>query len=131
MQSRPVIGTRLPGAELPLTDHDMIAAYLAASGDDNPLHRDARIARAAGFEDVLVPGMLLMAQMAEILAAWPRCAALLQLQCRFVEPVPVGMRLHCEGRIVATETAGKVVVRLTAGQGRRFVVVGEATIVLA
>jgi len=126
-----MIGTRLPGIDLPHADHEVIAAYLAASGDDNPLHRDPHVAQSAGYEDILVPGLLVMAQMAEYLAAWPRCQEIAQLQCRFVEPVPVGTRLRCDGRIVATAPAGLTVVRLTAGQGRRILILGEATIRLA
>ena len=126
-----MIGTRLPSIDLPVADHDVIAAYLAASGDDNPLHRDPYVARSAGFEDILVPGLLVMAQMAEHLRAWPRCQEIVQLQCRFVEPVPVGTRLRCDGRIVATAAVGLTVVRLTAAQGRRILILGEATIRLA
>ncbi len=126
-----MIGTRLPGSDLPLADHDVIAAYLAASGDDNPLHRDRHVARSAGFEDILVPGMLLMAQMAECLAAWPHCRSIKRLQCRFVEPVRAGTPLRCDGRIVATDPTGLTLVRLTAGQDRRILVLGEAAITLA
>lgn len=122
------IGTRLPGVDLPLADHAAIAAYLTASGDDNPLHHDPDLARAAGYADILVPGMLVMGQMAEVLAAWPGCAAIDWILCRFVDPVVVGTPLRCEGRVVAADPSGGVVVRLTAGVGRRYSVVGEALI---
>lgn len=126
-----MIGTRLPGVDLQIADHAVIAAYLAASGDDNPLHRDPARARAAGFSDILVPGMLVMGQMAEVLGAWPGCASIDWILCRFVDPVVVGTPLRCEGRIVAADPSGGVVVRLTAGVERRYSVVGEAVIRLA
>lgn len=126
-----MIGTRLPGVDLKVADHAGIAAYLAASGDDNPLHHDPAQARAAGFPDILVPGMMVMGQMAEVLAAWPVCASIDWILCRFVDPVVVGTLLRCEGRIVAADPSGGFIVRLTAGVGRRYSVVGEAVIRLA
>ncbi|MCB1404707.1 MAG: hypothetical protein KDK01_00200 [Rhodobacteraceae bacterium] len=126
-----MIGTRLPAVDLPVADHATIAAYLAASGDDNPLHRLPDLAQAAGYSDILVPGMLIMGQMAEALQAWPTCAAIDWILCRFVDPVVVGTALRCEGRILAADPSGGVVVRLTAGVGRRYSVVCEAVIHLA
>lgn len=123
-----MLGLRLPGMDLPLADHAAVAAYLAASGDDNPLHRDPALARAAGYDDILVPGMLVMGQMAEVLAAWPACGRVDWLLCRFVDPVVVGTALRCEGRVVAADPSGGFMVRLTAGVGRRYAVVGEALI---
>ena len=131
MSARPALGTRLPGSDLPLADHALIAAYLAASGDDNPLHRDPVLARGAGYADILVPGMLVMGQISEVLTAWPGCASIDWILCRFVDPVVVGTRLRCEGRVVAADPSGGVVVRLTAGVGRRYAVVAEAVIRLA
>ncbi len=131
MGKEPMIGLRLPGVDLPLSDHALIAAYVAASGDDNPLHADTALACAVGFDDILVPGMLVMGQMSEALAAWPRCVVIESFRCRFVEPVVVGTRLRCEGRVVATLPAARVVIRITAGSTRRFSVVGEAVIHIA
>jgi len=122
------VGTRLPGVDLPLADAEAVQAYLAVSGDDNPLHRDRSMARAAGFDDSLVPGMLVMGQMAEVLHNWPACAAIDWMLCRFVDPVIVGTALRCEGRVVAQDPSGGVILRLTAGVGRRPAVVAEALI---
>jgi hypothetical protein len=44
----------------PVTAVDL-ALFAAASGDHNPLHLDAEVARAAGFERPVVHGMLTMA----------------------------------------------------------------------
>jgi acyl dehydratase len=123
-----LVGTRLPGADLPLADHAAVAAFVAASGDDNPLHSDIAAARAAGFDDIVVPGMLIMGQMAEVLRGWPACDRIGWFLCRFVDPVAVGTALRCEGRIVARDPSGGVIARMTAGVGRRFVVVGEVLI---
>ncbi len=122
------IGTRLPAVDLPVAGHALVASYLAASGDDNPLHREPALARAAGFDDILVPGMLVMGQMAEVLCAFPGCAAIVSFHCRFVEPVVVGAALRCEGRVVAATADGGLIVRLTAGVGRRYCAIGEAVI---
>ena len=50
-------------------DREMLARYAEASGDTNPLHLDPAFARKAGFDDVIVHGMLSMALLGLIIAA--------------------------------------------------------------
>ena len=128
MTLHPLSRARLPGCDLPPADQIAVAAYLQASLDPNPLHRDAGLARQAGFSDILVPGMLVLGQMAAVLADWPHCAQITALMGRFVEPVTLGTPLRLEGRVVAMTPEGRLVLRLTAGQGRRYHVIGEAVI---
>ena len=128
MTTHPLTRARLPGSDLALADQAAVTAYLEASQDPYPLHRDAALARQAGFADVLVPGMLVLGQMAEVLARWSACRRVTGLMGRFVEPVIRGSRLRFEGRVVALTPEGRVVLRLTAGQGRRYNVIAEAVI---
>jgi acyl dehydratase len=128
MTAPPLWRARLPGSDLPPADQVAVAAYLQASLDPNPLHSDADLARQAGFSDIIVPGMLVLGQMAAVLAAWPNCEQITALMGRFVEPVTLGTLLRFEGRVVAMTPEGRLVLRLTAGQGRRYHVIAEAVI---
>lgn len=60
-----------------------LALYAAASGDHNPLHLDADVARAAGFERPVVHGMLTMAHAARLFTSRFGAGALLSLHTRF------------------------------------------------
>ena len=60
-----------------------LALYAAASGDHNPLHLDADVARAAGFDKPVVHGMLTMACVARLFTARFGATALLALNTRF------------------------------------------------
>ncbi len=66
----------------PLSAVDL-ALYAAASGDHNPLHLDADVARAAGFDQPVVHGMLTMACVARLFTDRFGATALLALNTRF------------------------------------------------
>ncbi|HEU0198862.1 MAG TPA: MaoC family dehydratase [Burkholderiaceae bacterium] len=75
----------LPSLELrcgPISAVDL-ALYAAASGDHNPLHLDADVARAAGFERPVVHGMLTMACVGRLFTSHFGPLSLLSLQTRF------------------------------------------------
>lgn len=82
-------------------DRAAVIAYVEAAGDDNPLHRDPAAARQAGFGDIIVPGMLLMAHIARLLEAMPSVAALRALNARFARPVLPGQPMQLSGHAVA------------------------------
>jgi acyl dehydratase len=61
-----------------------LALYAAASGDHNPLHLDADVARAAGFERPVVHGMWTMACVARLFTLHFGALAVRSLSTRFV-----------------------------------------------
>lgn len=128
MIPHPLSRARLQGCDLPVADQVAVTKYLRASLDHNPLHSDVGLAKQAGFSDVLVPGMLVLGQMAAVLTAWHACGRITALMGRFVEPVTLGAQLRFEGRVVAMTPEERLVLRLTAGQGRRYHVIAEAVI---
>jgi acyl dehydratase len=67
-----------------------LALFAAASGDHNPLHLDADVARAAGFERPVVHGMLTMAYAARLFAQAFGAGRVLSLQTRFVGAALLG-----------------------------------------
>lgn len=121
-------GQQLPTTDLPLADHAAVRAYAAASGDDNPLHQDIETAQQAGFSDVLVPGLMVQGQMAEVLAQWLPEARIEAFEARFVLPVTAGSPLRLEGRVAALRADGVAILRLKAMLGAQVAVLGAATI---
>lgn len=77
---------------------EILKAYAIASGDLNPLHLDTDAARNAGFEDVIVQGMLGMALMGRLLTDHFSMAQLLHFSARFAGVIAVGQSLRCRLR---------------------------------
>jgi acyl dehydratase len=82
---------------------EALATYAEASGDLNPLHLDPAFARKAGFEDVIVHGMLSMAIVARMLLESFPAAVLTNLSARFVGTVPVNESLSCTASLDSFE----------------------------
>lgn len=76
-----------------------LALFAAASGDHNPLHLDADVARQAGFEQPLVHGMLSMAHAGRIFTRHFGAGSLLRLQTRFTGSAGKGDTLHITARL--------------------------------
>ena len=57
------LGDEIPSLTLPPLTRHTLAVYCGASGDHNPLHVDFDFARAAGLDDVIAHGMLIMGYM--------------------------------------------------------------------
>lgn len=90
---RRVAGIR-PGDELPqlesLLDSARVLRYAQASGDANPIHRDAGAADSAGLPGVVGHGMLTLAIAGAALCDWAGDpGSLVELRARFSRPVVV------------------------------------------
>lgn len=83
-------GTCWPG---PTFSRERIAAFAAASGDDNPVHLEPAIAHQAGHPDVFAQGMLGMGLLGMRIPA----GRLQRFGVRFLSPIPVNEMplLHC------------------------------------
>lgn len=113
----PAVGAVLADQRFGPLDAAMVAAYAAASGDDNPIHTDTAAARAIGLDGPVVQGMLAMALAGRALAVWLPAARCLKLSCRFALPVPVGQTLTIGARVVQREDgAGRAVLRIVVRQ---------------
>jgi acyl dehydratase len=80
-----------------------LALYAAASGDHNPLHLDAQVARAAGFDKPLVHGMLSMAYAARLFTSRFGAGAIKSISSRFVGIARLGDHLHFSARLLRRE----------------------------
>ena len=129
MSAVPARGDSLPERVLASIGHQAMHAYLAVSGDVNPLHTDEALARAAGLSGVPVPGMMVTGLFGELLGDWQSDAVIKRLSTSFAAPILVEGELRLGGRVVAVdEAAATAIVRLTARQAGKVCVLGEAEI---
>lgn len=71
-----------------------LARYALASGDSNPLHLDPAFARQAGFSDLVVHGMLSMAQLGRLLTERFPVEKIRSFSTRFEGVVLVGQQVN-------------------------------------
>lgn len=77
-----------------------VKAYADASGDQNPLHQDDVVARAAGFPGVVAHGMFTMGTLASaLLERLGDGATLERLSVQFRSPVFVGETIESGGSV--------------------------------
>ena len=121
-----------PGVLPPFTQASM-EAYLAVSGDVNPLHVEPDLAERLGLDGLPVPGMLVMAAIANYLAQWPRCRTTKRLGARFTTPVYVDSELAISARIVRhpSNDQPNPVFRVVVTQNAKIAVFAEAELELA
>jgi acyl dehydratase len=97
------VGDALPESARVVTRED-VKAYADASGDQNPLHQDDDVARAAGFPGIIAHGMFTMGHLASALAAWAGGgAAIARIQVQFRAPVFLGETIVAGGDVIAVD----------------------------
>lgn len=69
-----------------------LALFAGGSGDHNPIHIDSDAAKQAGFDDVIAPGMLLMAQLGRMLTDRAGPTSIRRWNVRFTAVTPVHAR---------------------------------------
>lgn len=111
-------------------DREMLARYAEASGDTNPLHLDPAFARKAGFDDVIVHGMLSMALLGRLLTAHFPAERLLDFSARFTGIVGVGQSLRCVARLERRDEAQAVLALEGFDASGASVISGSARIAL-
>ena len=125
------VGDKLPPQTFGPFDMSRLARYADVSGDKNPIHLDADLARRAGLAAPLVQGMLLMSTFAPALAAWQPQLALRRLSAKFLRPVLAGQSVVISGRIadIAEREGSRVTLRVMAhNEQRELVILAEATL---
>ncbi len=103
-----------------------IAAYAAASGDDNPLHTDPSLAAMAGLAKPPIHGMLMMGCFETYLHAWRPDLTIRKLTSKFIRPVLIGEAFEVTGKVVQAAAEGPSVLRLMVKRDRDLVCLAEA-----
>jgi len=81
-------GQTFPTRSYVVTRADLVR-YAAASGDQNPIHQDEQVALSVGLPGVIAHGMYTMALLARAVGDWTDGAEVLDLGCKFTNPVVV------------------------------------------
>ncbi len=106
-----------------------LALYAAASGDHNPLHLDAEVARAAGFNRPIVHGMLTMAYTARLFTSAFGAGSVRSLETRFAGVAKLGDTVRIEATLDGVEDGlGRYALRARAADGRELLT-GHARVV--
>lgn len=81
-----------------------VKAYADASGDQNPLHQDDEVARAAGFPGIIAHGMFTLGHLTSAIVAWAGDAsALARIRVQFRAPVFIGETIVARGTVKALD----------------------------
>jgi acyl dehydratase len=107
---RPRVGDALPPLELPPLTRATLALYAGGSGDHIPLHIDSDFAKAAGYSDVFMHGMLGVAYLARMLTGWVPQERLREIAVRFSAITYPGETLTAAGTVTAVEPNGRVII---------------------
>ena len=94
------VGDELPPLTVPPVTRQTLAVYCGASGDHNPVHVDIDFAKAAGLDDVIAHGMLIMAYTGRLLTNWAPQAAIRSFDTRFLAMTRIGDEITATGRVV-------------------------------
>jgi acyl dehydratase len=86
-----------------------VKAYADASGDQNPLHQDDEVARAAGFPGIVAHGMYTMGTLASAIVGWADdVEALVRMKVQFRAPVFMGETIVCGGTVRSLDPYSRV-----------------------
>lgn len=93
----------LPSLSRVVTRED-VKAYADAGGDQNPLHQDETVARAAGFPGIVAHGMFTMGHLAACVSRWAGGPERIRrLTAQFRAPVYMGEEIVAAGRVKAVD----------------------------
>ena len=91
------VGFHLPAFKAPPVSRQALAIYCGASGDHNPIHVDIDFAKAAGLEDVIAHGMLVMAYAGRMLTNWMPQSSIKNFDIRFLNMTEIGEKICSNG----------------------------------
>lgn len=102
------VGADIPSRRRAVTRED-VKAYADAGGDQNPLHQDDAVARAAGFPGIVAHGMFTMGHLAACVSRWAGGPERIRrLTAQFRAPVYMGDEIVAGGRVKAVDVERRV-----------------------
>lgn len=107
---------------------EQLALYAEASGDSNPLHLETAFAQKAGFDDVIVHGMLGMALLGRLLSMQFAAFTPTKFDARFVAVLPVNQSLRCVAKLVSRAADGLTLDLEAFDSNGKSIIVGNAVL---
>jgi acyl dehydratase len=113
-------GTELPTQRYPVRRVDLVR-YAGASGDFNPIHWSDRVATLVGLPGVIAHGMFTMALAARAVDGWADGGEVVELGCKFTNPVVVpdddeGVEVEVAGTVKdVTDGLATIALQVTCG----------------
>jgi acyl dehydratase len=113
-------GTDLPTQRYSVRRSDLIR-YAGASGDFNPIHWSDRVATSVGLPGVIAHGMFTMALAARAVDGWADGGEVVELGCKFTNPVVVpdddeGVEVEVSGTVKdVTDGLATIALQVTCG----------------
>jgi acyl dehydratase len=113
-------GTELPTQRYPVRRVDLVR-YAGASGDFNPIHWSDRVATSVGLPGVIAHGMFTMALAARAVDGWANGGEVVELGCKFTNPVVVpdddeGVEVEVAGTVKdVTDGLATIALQVTCG----------------
>lgn len=116
------VGAVLAARDCPARVKDELAQYAHASGDMNPLHLDEAFARKAGFDNLVVHGMLNMAVLGRLLTDHFETDAIRGFSTRFEGVLQVGEPTRVSMALAErTGDHAEIGLEMLTHEGRRIV----------
>lgn len=86
---------------------DKVEQFRNVTSDTNPLHRDCEYARASGYQDKVVFGMLTTSFVSTLCGVWlpGENSLIYDMSASYIEPVYVGDELKIMGKVVEKSDA--------------------------
>jgi acyl dehydratase len=110
-----------------------LVRYAGASGDFNPIHWSDRVATAVGLPGVIAHGMFTMALAARAVASWTDGAEVVELGCKFTNPVVVpdddtGVEVVVAGTVKSVEDGLATIALEVTCEGQKVLGVPKAVV---
>ena len=97
------MGYEIPETNIGSFNQNDLVKYAKASGDFNPIHLDKEFAKAIGFGNVIVHGMLIMSHLGEIIVNSNSVSFLRHFSVQFCSITKLEERLICKGEVSKIE----------------------------
>ena len=110
---QPRVGEQLPPLELPPLTRASLALYAGGSGDYIPLHIDSDFAKAAGYPDQFMHGMLGVAYITRMITTWAPQERLRAISVRFSSITYPGEALTARATVTRVAIDGEVELEVT------------------
>jgi acyl dehydratase len=110
-----------------------LVRYAGASGDFNPIHWSDRVATGVGLPGVIAHGMFTMALAARAVSEWTDGAEVVELGCKFTNPVVVpdddeGVEVQVAGTVKSVEDGLATIALEVTCEGQKVLGVPKAVV---